>query len=165
MSFIIKSRAGLSTEIFELLMNLNSYLYHGPYCMSINDRNDVLALICKINDFFSLDTKWETVERVDTLDDPTSIVFLFEIFRATEDWYYNQEDWSAGKHCALCMYLLFSLFGQCTGYSVRPFLIEDLKSDKMFKCVLSVLMDTPLTKYHITFIDRFDEVKKTLKKY
>lgn len=158
-------------KTYFLLRCLNGYLAD-----EFAGETSVLSNIGPINDYYRKNW-WERVEdnwknkhctpkddrvRCDTLADPSCLVFLFEVFRATSKWFERERDLSAGDHCSLCAYIMYSLVGHCISYKKEAFVTETLDNDRLTELSLRVLMETDLSKRHAKFMDTYSEVADEL---
>lgn len=148
-------------EVHELLRQFHTYLRLGPYEMTYTDRQATMARICEMNDHYRTHW-WETVEKLDTMVDPISVVFLYEIYMATADWFRRQRDRSPTNHCSLCLFLMYTLVGQCINYKRKPFLTKTMDYEELTGRVLRVYDETDLTGLHFTFMKRYPEVLEEL---
>ena len=89
--------------------------------------------------------------RCDTLADPSCLVFLFEVVRATMDWFQQERDLSVGDHCMLCLYTMYSLIGHCTGYKKQAFVTKSMNNDRLTELSVRILLETDLTRRHANF--------------
>lgn len=176
MSITIEAEETFEDECYFLLRCFNRYLGEGPYEMPHKDRITVLTNIVSFNDQFrkhwweTIEDKWKNVHCApksnralcNTLADPSCLVFLFEVYKATREWFQQEKNLSVDDHCSVCAYTMYSLVGHCIYYKKEPFITETLGNDRLTELALRVLMETDLPKRHAHFFETYAEVKDEL---
>jgi hypothetical protein len=149
-------------DVYELLVGINGYLKQGAYDMSREDRIIFMQKLTNVNDHFRR-SWWETDERLDSMGDPVTAVFLYQLLATTREWYARQLGrLTSGDHCGLCLYITYSLYGQCATYPAKPFLTKTMDGERLVELYMEVYRETDLSKIHWEFPRTHEDSRKEL---
>ena len=161
---IVYNFGNLSEETNQRLSEFNRYLMNGPHGVSSDlDRLGILAVIYRANNRFR--KRWEATEKLCTLDDPCSIVFLYVVWRSTEEWFKETRQVTKGKysysdHSSMCLFLMYILYGFCTTYPASSFYdppFSFVSGPELIRYAMRIILDTDLSRLYRDFF-RTEEV-------
>lgn len=112
-------------------------------------------------------TLWESVENLNTYDDPFAIVFLFKVWDTTKEYFFTLSSPSLKNHAATCLYLMYTLYAPCVAYFLKPFVekSECSSGDELMSRVLDVIDKTAVTSMYFSVINQEKECVEELHSY
>ena len=154
--------------VFKLLQHFATYLLTSSYAFSQDGRIKAFAILYKVAKFIR---SWESAAEKDinSMSDTVTIVSLFELFRDSEKWFHEYKSkhpkYTLRDHLHLCLYVMYSLYGQCTGYPTNVFSVGTFFKNGAGLVGCAVELLTKIETDYINFCHHYQNTLQVLKSY